>query len=164
MKNLKDILEGIFDVDDNIDNMESSLLIGGNYDIDIDGIRLYELKKIFKMQLLKVKAPHDIIKSPKIEIDDFDPKINKMVEKLCEIILNIPVQDLEENDRVYISSYCPDLIDTVKGYGGCHLAKTVGGQVHFYTKAKSIRVDLGNGIKTYKTPNITIPLIKKKII
>ena len=53
-------------------------------------------------------------------------------------------------------------LDTIKGYGGCHLAKTVGGQVHFYTNAKSIRVDLGNGIKTYKTPTITIPLIKKR--
>ena len=159
---MKSLYESLFDIDDNIDNMESALLIGGNYDIDVDGIRLYELKKIFKMQLLKVKAPYNIIKPPKIEIDDVDPKINQMVQKLCEIILNTPVQDLEEDDRVYLSSYCPDLIDTIKGYGGCHLAKTVGGQVHFYTNAKSIRVDLGNGIKTYKTPTITIPLIKKR--
>ena len=162
MKDLKDILEGIFDVDDNIDNMEASLLIGGSYDIDVEGIRLYELKRVFKMSLLKVKAPYDVIKPPKIEIDDIDPKINQMVQKLCEIILNIPVRDLEENNRVYLSSYCPDLIDTVKGYGGCHLAKTIGGQVHFYVNAKSIRVDLGNGIKTYKTPSITIPLIRKR--
>jgi hypothetical protein len=159
---MKSLYESLFDVEDNIENMESSLLIGGKYDIDVDGIRLYELKKVFKIGLLKVKAPYDIIKPPKIEIDDVDPKINKMVEKLCEIILNIPVHDLEENNRVYLSSYCPDLIDNVRGYGGCHLAKTVGGHVHFYVNAKSIRVDLGNGIKTYKTPSITIPLIKRR--
>ena len=159
---MKSLYESLFDVDDNINNMESSLLIGGYYDIDVDGIRLYELKKVFKMGLLKVKAPYDIIKPPKIEIDDIDPKINKMVEKLCEIILNTPVSDLNDKSRVYMSNYCPDLIDTVKGYGGCHLAKTAGGHVNFYVSTKSIRVDLGNGIKTYKTPSITIPLIKKR--
>ena len=158
---MKSLYESLFDIDDNIDNVEASLLIGGSYDIDVDDIRLYELKKVFKIGLLKVKAPYDIIKPPKIEIDT-DPKINKMVEKLCEIILNTPVQDLEEDDRVYLTTYCPDLVNTLKGYGGCHLAKTIGGQVHFYTNAKSIRVDLGNGIKTYKTPSITIPLIKKR--
>ena len=159
---MKSLYESLFDVEDNIDNVESSLLIGGKYDINVEDIRFFELKRVFKMGLLKVKAPYDVIRPPKIEIDDFDPKINKMVEKLCEIILNTPVQDLEEDNRVYLTTYCPDLVNTLKGYGGCHLAKTVGGQVHFYVNAKSIRVDLGNGIKTYKTPSITIPLIRKR--
>ena len=39
---MKSLYESLFDVDDNIDNMEASLLIGGSYNIDVEGIRLYE--------------------------------------------------------------------------------------------------------------------------
>lgn len=154
------LYESLFDVDDNIDEIDKSLLIGGQYDIDVKNINYFELKRVFKMGVAKITPKYNLINPPKIDIDP-DKKINNIIETICRIILNIPIHDLNNRSSITLGNYCPEIIDMVKGYGGCRITRTVGGQVYFCADAKSIRVDIGNGIKTYKTPKLTIPLIKK---
>lgn len=154
------LYESLFDVDDNIDEIDKSLLIGGQYDIDVKNINYFELKRVFKMGVAKITPKYNLINPPKIDIDP-DKKINNIIETICRIILNIPIHDLNNRSSITLGNYCPEIIDMVKGYGGCRITRTVGRQVYFCADAKSIRVDIGNGIKTYKTPKLTIPLIKK---
>lgn len=162
MKNLKEyISEGIFDIDDNIDSIEESLLIGGQYDIDVKNIKYFALDNVFKRGIIKVEPKYNIIDPPQITLDS-NTKINNMIESICRIILNTPVHDLNEKSSIILSKYCPDILDKLKGYSGCRITRTVGGQLYFYADGKSIKVDIGDGIKSYKTPKLTIPLIKKK--
>lgn len=148
------------DEDIQLDNIDKSLIIGGSYDIDVDGIQCIHWKNIYKIGILKAKSPINLIESPKIDKFD-DSKTNNMLESLCRIILNLPIQCLNDHNKFY--DEIGPIIDPYEKFkfGGCRINKTVGGQIFFYTNSKSIRVDLGNGIKTYETPHITIPLIKK---
>ena len=92
---MKRLYESIMDVDDSIENIDSSLLIGGHYYIDIKDIRCTCLRDIFKISLIKMKQPREIIKGPEINRYD-DPKENKIVETLCTFILNLPLKCRDE--------------------------------------------------------------------
>lgn len=156
---MKSLYESIMDVDDNIENMDSNLLIGGHYYIDINGIKCSHLKDVFKIGLIKMKQPREIIKGPVINSYD-DPKENKMVENLCTFILNLPLKCLDERHQQELSI----VADYRKfQYGRCYLGSTIGGTKYFTTIAKSKKIYLDKDKKsyTYVTPTIYIPLHKK---
>lgn len=156
---MKSLYESIMDVDDNIENMDSNLLIGGHYYIDINGIKCSYLKDIFKIGLIKMKQPREIIKGPVINSFD-DPKENKMVETLCTFILNLPLQCLDEKYQQELS-----IIADYRKFqrGVCYLGSTIGGTKYFITNAKTKKtyLDKDNKSYTYVTPSIYIPLHKK---
>lgn len=148
------------DVDTQLDNIDKSLIIGGSYDIDVNGIQCIHWKNIYKIGILKAKSPINLIESPKIDKFD-DPKTNKLLEVLCKIILNLPIYCLDDRIKFYNEvSHIFEPYEKFK-FGGCRINKTIGGQIFFYVNSKSIKVDIGGGVKTYETPHITIPLIKK---
>lgn len=157
---MKSLYESIFDIDDNIENVDSSLLIGGRYYIDIEGISGSHLKDVFKIGLIKMKQPREIIKGPEINSYD-DPKENKIVETLCTFILNLPLKCLDERH----SRELDIVTDYMKfQYGRCYLGSTVGGMRFFNasSKSKKIYLDEDKKLSTYVTPNIYIPLYKKR--
>ena len=154
------LYESLFDVDDNIDNVDRVHLIGEEYEIDARYIRCSHNDKILKRSILKVQPKYDYYKSPKIT--EFDDKTNKILEVLCNIILNIPIDYTKGssiNGRKAMMEYTGDHEKTFGG--GCSIKKTVGGAVSMSAFGKSFPVKLDNGIRTYVTPQIYIPLIKK---
>lgn len=156
---MKSLYESIMDVDDNIENVDSSLLIGGYYYIDVKDISGSHLKDVFKMGLIKMKQPREIIKGPEINSYD-DPKENKMVETLCTFILNLPLKCLDERHPREL-----DIVaDYMKSIWNCHLGSNVGGMRFFSANAKSKKIYLDEDKKlyTYVTPSIYIPLYKKR--
>lgn len=156
---MKSLYESIMDVDDNIENVDSSLLIGGHYYIDINGIKCSHLKDVFKIGLIKMKQPREIIKGPEINLYD-DPKENKMVETLCTFILNLPLECLDERHQQELSI----IADYMKfQQGRCYLGSTISGNKYFTTIAKSKRTYLDGDKKLYAyiAPSIYIPLYKK---
>lgn len=156
---MKSLYESIMDVDDNIENMDSNLLIGGHYYIDINGIKCSHLKDVFKIGLIKMKQPREIIKGPEVNSYD-DPKENKMVENLCTFILNLPLKCLDERHQQELS-----IVADYRKFqqGRCYLGSTIGGMKYFTTIAKSKKIYLDKDKKsyTYVTPTIYIPLHKK---
>lgn len=156
---MKSLYESIMDVDDNIENMDSNLLIGGHYYIDINGIKCTCLRDIFKIGLIKMKQPREIIKGPVINSYD-DPKENKMVETLCTFILNLPLKYIEEMRQQKLDTISDYMRDQ---YGRCYLGSTIGGTKYFTIIAKSKKIYLDKDKKsyTYVTPTIYIPLHKK---
>ena len=160
MKSLNDYInEGIFDVDDNIENFDKSLTIGGSYTIDVNDIRCTCPEKIFKLKLSKHKLGKSFTPSPKV--NKFEPKINMMVEKLCEIILNLPIKCIDEHE-----SFCeldPILSPYMKSNcSNPYISKNIGGDVRFHVYCrKQAHIKNGYDIKIV-TPNIYIPLIKMK--
>lgn len=156
---MKSLYESIMNVDDNIENIDSSLLIGGHYYIDIKDIRCTCLRDIFKIGLIKMKQPREIIKGPEINRYD-DPKENKIVETLCTFILNLPLKCLDERHQQELSI----ITDYMKfQQGRCYLGSTIGGKKYFTTIAKSKRTyfDDNKKLYTYIAPSIYIPLYKK---
>lgn len=156
---MKSLYESIMDVDDNIENMDSNLLIGGHYYIDINGIKCSHLNDVFKIGLIKMKQPREIIKGPVINLYD-DPKENKMVEILCTFILNLPLKCLDERHQQELS-----IVADYRKFqqGRCYLGSTIGGTKYFTIIAKSKKIYLDKDKKsyTYVTPTIYIPLHKK---
>lgn len=157
---MKSLYESIIDVDDNIENMDSNLLIGGHYYIDIRDIKSIHLKDVFKIGLIKMKQPREIIKGPKINSYN-DPKENKMVETLCTFILNLPLKYLDERRPQKL-----DIVDDYMKfqYGRCHLESNVGGMQFFIatSESKKTYLDIDKKLSTYVIPSIYIPLYKKK--
>lgn len=158
----KYIKESLLDNEEDLLNkFDKSMFIGGYYDIDIENIKYNHLKNIFKIGLLNIKPKYDIIDSPKITIDD-DLKINKMIEVLCRFILNLPIRFLNKRPFESDIDYWEPLWDCQKSkFGKCYISQNIGGDIQFYADTKSMRVDIGSGVKSYVTPNIYIPLIKK---
>lgn len=157
---MKTLYESIFDIDDNIDNLERVHLIGEEYEIDMSDIRCNYINKLLKKSILKVKPKYTCYESPKITI--FDDKTNKMLEVLCNIILNIPIDCLNgssSNGRFAMREYTGDHEKTFAG--GCSLKKTMGGTVLMSAYGKSFPIKLANGMRTYDTPQIYIPLKKR---
>ena len=153
------LYESLFDVDDNIDNVDRVHLIGEEYKIDVNDIRCNNIDKILKRSILKVQPKYTYYESPKIT--NFDDKTNKMLEVLCNIILNTPIdytKRLSIHGRRAMMEYTGDHEKTFGG--GCALKTNVGGELSMSAFAKSFPVKLDNGIKTYATPQIYIPLKK----
>ena len=78
---MKSLYESIMDVDDNIENIDSSLLIGGHYYIDIKDIRCTCLRDIFKIYPLFHLIFSDVPKSIFCVIHIFNSKNNEQKEK-----------------------------------------------------------------------------------
>ena len=130
---MKSLYESIMDVDDSIENVDSNLLIGGHYYIDINDIKCTCLRDIFKIGLIKMKQPREIIKGPVINSYD-DPKENKMVEILCTFILNLPLKYLEEMRQQKLDTISDYMRDQ---YGKCYLGSNIGGIKFFLADAKT---------------------------
>ena len=124
---MKTLYESIMDVDKNVDDLDKNILIGGHYYIDLGGIKCSHLKDVFKIGLIKMKQPREIIEGPEIDWYD-DPKVCKMIEVLCAFILNLPLKCLDERHSKEL-----DIVsDYMKfQYGRCHLGSTVGGMRFF---------------------------------
>ena len=154
------LYESLFDVDDNIDNVDRVHLIGEEYEIDVNDIRCTLWKNIYKVGILKVQPPRNFYKSPKIDKFE-DPKENKLIEILCTIILNLPIELID--DRWSFRASIEPFIEPYEKFrfGRCHLSKNFAGDMHFYTTGKDVWVSEGNGIKVLKTPQIYIPLKRK---
>ena len=156
---MKSLYESLFDIDDNIEKVDRVHLIGEEYEIDVRDIRCSYIDKILKRSILKVQPKYTYYKSPKIT--EFDDKTNKMLEVLCNIILNTPIdytKRLSIQGRRAMMEYTGDHEKTFGG--GCALKTNVGGKLSMSAFGKSFPVKLDSGIKTYVTPQIYIPLIK----
>ena len=88
-ESMTSLYESLFDIDDNIDNVDRVHLIGEEYKIDVNDIRCNNIDKILKRSILKVQPKYTYYESPKIT--NFDDKTNKMLEVLCNIFLNTPL-------------------------------------------------------------------------
>jgi hypothetical protein len=156
---MRSLYESLFDVEDNIDNVDRVHLIGEEYEIDIKDVRCNNIDKILKRSILKVRPKYNYYQSPKIT--QFDDKTNKILEVLCNLILNIPIDCLSGssfNGRKAMMEYTGEHEKTFAG--GCAIKKTVGGVVCMSAFSKSLSVKLDNGMRTYATPQIYIPLKK----
>ena len=156
---MKSLYESLFDVDDNINNVDRVHLIGEEYEIDVRDIRCNNIDKILKRSILKVQPKYTHYESPKIT--EFDDKTNKILEVLCNLILNSPMDCLSGssfNGRKAMMEYTGEHEKNFAG--GCALKKTVGGELSMSAFGKSFPVKLDNGIRTYTTPQIYIPLKK----
>ena len=158
---MKSLYESLFDIDDNIENVDRVHLIGEEYEIDVNDIRCNLGKNIYKVGILKVQPPRDMFKSP--NIDKFkDPKENKLIEVLCNIILNLPLDSIE--NRLEFRKNIEPFVEPYEKFkfGRCSITKNGWGEIYFYTSGKDVWVKEENGIRICKTPNIYIPLKKIK--
>ena len=157
---MKSLYESLFDVEDNIENVARIHLIGEEYEIDTNDIRCTLWKNIYKVGLLKVQPPRNLYKSPKIDKFE-DSKENKLIEILCNIILNLPIELID--DRWSFRASIEPFIEPYEKFrfGRCYLSKDYTGNMCFYTTGKDVWVSEGNGIKVHKTPQIYIPFKRK---
>lgn len=152
------LYESLFDVNDNINNVDRVHLIGEEYEIDVNRIECSYIDRIFKAGIIKVVPKYNQYDSPKIT--QFEDKENKIIKALCKLILNLPINHLE-SDRTARRA----MIEYTNEYEkfpmtGCKLVKS-GGHIFMSAGGKSFPITLDNGEKTYTTPRIYIPLIKK---
>lgn len=155
---MKSLYESLFDVEDNIENVARIHLIGEEYEIDVNRIECSYIDRIFKAGIIKAVPKYNQYDSPKIT--QFNDKENKIIETLCKLILNLPINHLE-SDRTARRA----MIEYTNEYEkfpmtGCKLVKS-GGHIFMSAGAKSFPFVLDNGEKTYTTPRIYIPLKRR---
>ena len=124
---MRSLYESIFDIDDNIENVDRLKLIGDEWKINIEALRCYAWDDMLNEKILDYKPEINIYKSPKIT--SFDNKTNKVLEVLITIVLNCPLEWIEDRKLMYRS---PELLYNVferfvkKGYSHAGFNKMWG--------------------------------------
>ena len=156
---MRSLYESLFDIDDNVDNVPDSFVIGDEY--EIAQVYCRSSVHIFKKSFLKVKPPKNFHKSPKIT--DFDDSTNKLMEVLCNIILNLPaecISDVHES-CMELSSYLDSHMKA--GMSNPYIMKNGGTQgyvFHVYGR-KWVTCRDKDGTPRRDQPGVTIFLKRK---
>lgn len=158
MKNLKDMFESIFDVDDNIENVKRSKLIGDELEVRIETLECFAWDVIFNKKIINYKPKIHIHKSPKITT--FDNETNKVLESLITIILNCPLEWVE-NEKIL--SKTPEMLYDIfksfatKYYSNTGIAK-MWGKPYFHADGDILTSKIINGVQRVKYPRVSFEL------
>ena len=154
---MRSLYESLFDVDNNVDSVPEEFLVGDNY--EIKDIYCRGSEHMFKKGLLKVKPPKGPHKVKKIDL--FDDTTNKMVEVICNIILNLPAKCAEDSHMscVELSPYLDPYLKT--GMSNPYINTNSGRYFFNIYGRKWVICRSKDGTPRRDQPGITIFLNKK---